>query len=444
MSLGWSGCNGSKALVKRGQKFEELGLMSQAANFYYAAVSKDRQNPEALARLQSAGQWVLNDYIRVFEDARKVGNRSNAVAAFESAEAYFRKLEAFDVRLLFPESAQRAYAKVKNEHLSDLYDQGMEALEQEAFAEAQIAFDEVIRLQPDYEDASNLVNVAYCEPRYREAESNMMVKAWRTAHRLWQEVTRKDPDYKDAAVRQKESLDKGQYTIALVGFQNGTNREGMETKFRSHVQQSLSKSTDPFLKVVDRENQAMILQEQQLALSGMLEEGSTVEVGGLLGAKSLLKGNVVECAVVTSNLYSQEKQGFESYRVERINEEGKKVYETKYRSITYREYSRSRQIEITFQLVIISLETGETQLSEMVTQSQSDQIKYAVYNGNVNKVYPAHASGGVSRAGRSRLVSLLKSNRELTAESVMINQTVENASEAIRLLVENEIKRLVP
>ena len=54
--IAMSSCSGSKAFVKRGMKMEEVGMMQQAANFYYTAVTKDAYNTDALAGLQRAGR----------------------------------------------------------------------------------------------------------------------------------------------------------------------------------------------------------------------------------------------------------------------------------------------------------------------------------------------------------------------------------------------------
>ena len=43
-------------------------MMDQAARFYQTAVIKNSYNPDALAGLQRAGQWVLNDYLRQFDE----------------------------------------------------------------------------------------------------------------------------------------------------------------------------------------------------------------------------------------------------------------------------------------------------------------------------------------------------------------------------------------
>jgi curli biogenesis system outer membrane secretion channel CsgG len=208
--------------------------------------------------------------------------------------------------------------------------------------------------------------------------------------------------------------------------------------------QEMANSSDPFLKVVDRENQQMILQEQQLALSGMLDENTAVEVGGLLGAKALLKGTVVSYEANQSELRRYTRQGFESYQVERVNSEGKKYYETLYRGVTYMEFEQSRSVSVTFNLTLISLATGETLASEMITRSDDDAIRFVRYTGNRSKLYPANMSGSVNKSGQRELQGLLGARQELTAESTLLNNAVKASSTAIREALERNLLELVP
>lgn len=439
-----SGCSGSKAYTKRGLKMEEVGMMPQAASFYYTAVQKKPTNTDALAGLQRAGQWVLNDHLRQFDEARMSNDRARAVAAFEAAEAYNARVAKLGIQLLFMESARQAYELVKDAHMDELYQAGLTALETEDFEEAVTQFEEVVRLDPEYEDAAHLADVAFCEPRYREGTSAMDRSHWRTALNALEAVIKRDAEFKDASELKTTVLEKGRFAIALVDFENGSNRAGMETKLRSFVQQSVAESNDPFLLLVDRENQDLILQEQQLALSGVLDGNTTVEVGGMLGARAILKGTVVSCDVRTSSLQKFDRQGFESYRVEKVNEEGKKVYDTRYRNVTYQEYRRTRAVDVTIQVQLISLETGKTELSEILTRSSRDQVEYVRYSGNARNLYPSNASGNVSRAGRSALAKKMKARTELNSESSMVDALVIDCSNGIRSLVETELKRLVP
>ena len=423
---------------------EEVGLMQQAADFYFTAAMKDRGNAEALASLQRAGQWVLNEQISRFEQAQSMGNRSNAVRAYEEALQYVERVNGAGIQLLIFESAKQAFEQVRNEHLEDLYEQGIKALENENFKDAQNMFDEVIRLDPDYEDALKWSKISFCEPRYRQAIDHLEKENWRSAFELFSSVISKDSDYKEAQMLSQTALSKGQFTIALLPFENGTRQIGLDSKFSSYVEEALMQSKDPFLKIVDRENQALILQEQQLALSGVLNSNSAVEVGELLGAKILLKGQVVDCEVVTSRLQRRDKQGFESYRVARTTEEGKKVYDKKFRPVPYRESSANRRVKITFRITLLSMKTGQNLMSEMVSLETSDNIRFAEYQGDQNNIFPSNNSGTINRLGKQNLKSLLNARMTLSEESVMINNTVKSLSQEIRVQIENQLHQLIP
>ena len=44
-------------------------------------------------------------------------------------------------------------------------------------------------------------------------------------------------------------------------FENGSNRNNVETKLSAYAEQQLMNSSDPFLTIVDRESLELILQE---------------------------------------------------------------------------------------------------------------------------------------------------------------------------------------
>lgn len=441
--IAMSGCSGSKAFVKRGMKMEEVGMMQQAANFYYTAVTKDAYNADALAGLQRAGQWVLNDHLARFDEARLAGNRGTAVSAFERAKAYQNKVERLGIGLLILSETEAAYNRVKNDHLEEVYEEAVAHLENEAFSESLRDFDEVLRLDPKYKDAQSLADIAYCEPLYRNGLKALEREHWRSAYNDFNACVGRDTNFKDAKVLREECLEKGQFAIALVNFENGSNRQGMETKLKSYVQQALGESQDPFLHLVDRENQELILQEQQLALSGVIDANSSVEVGGLMGAKAILKGTVISCDVNTSSRQRTDMQGFESYKVAKVNEDGKKVYETKYRPVTYQKYQQTRTVKVTVQLSLISLETGKTEMTEIIKREQNDLTEYARYGGDNNNIYPARSNGSLWRLGRRDLLEQLQADNNLRSEASMVDAAISEIANASRSRVEAEAKRMV-
>jgi tetratricopeptide (TPR) repeat protein len=441
--IAMSSCSGSKAFVKRGMKMEEVGMMQQAANFYYTAVTKDAYNADALAGLQRAGQWVLNDHLARFDEARLAGNRGTAVSAFERAKAYQNKVERLGIGLLILSETEAAYNRVKNDHLEEVYEEAVAHLENEAFSESLRDFDEVLRLDPKYKDAKSLADIAYCEPLYRNGLKALEREHWRSAYNDFNACVGRDTNFKDAKVLREECLEKGQFAIALVNFENGSNRQGMETKLKSYVQQALGESQDPFLHLVDRENQELILQEQQLTLSGVIDANSSVEVGGLMGAKAILKGTVVSCDVNTSSRQRTDMQGFESYKVAKVNEDGKKVYETKYRPVIYQKYKQTREVKVTVQLSLVSLETGKTEMTEIIKREQNDVIEYARYGGDNNNIYPARSNGSLWRLGRRDLLEQLQADNNLRSEASMVDAAISEIANASRSRVEAEAKRMV-
>jgi tetratricopeptide (TPR) repeat protein len=439
-----TGCNSPRALAKRGAKMEEAGMMDQAANFYYTALQKDRNHLPSLSGMERTGQAVLMDRLADFDAAVLENNRAAAVKAYESADAYFKKVEGVGVRLNFPETKRMLFAQVKNAHMDDLYNRGLGYLEAENFTSAQVDFDEIVRLDPTYRDAKQMADVSYCEPRYRRGKSALAEKRYRTAHTHFSECVNRKADYKDAAALRTQALNEGIFTIALVPFTNGSDRPNMEAKVRSYVQQELTQSQDPFLKVVDRDNQELILREQRLALSGAFDDRTAVEVGNLLGARALMKGTVVDCSVSQSQLKSEARQGFESYQVEKVNSEGKKYYETAYRSVTYYEYVQNRRVNLTFNLVLVSLETGATIASKMIQQTEEDEVHYVRYNGNAKNLFPMNVSGNVDRSGKARLEGMLTARQELIDEPTLVNNASKKAATSIRQALEQELLTLVP
>ena len=96
------------------------------------------------------------------------------------------------------ESTKQAFKDVRITHIQELYDAGMESLEDEMFQEALTAFNEVVRLDPGFEEAERWAQIAYCEPRYRDAMKHFEQQQWRSAHALFSDVVAEDPQFKEA------------------------------------------------------------------------------------------------------------------------------------------------------------------------------------------------------------------------------------------------------
>jgi len=437
-------CNGSKAFVKRAGKMEEAGMMPQAANLYYTAVMKKPTNIDAMVGLKRSGQIVLGQHIASFDEAVMYHNREAALKAWHDAEAWHQKLTAVGVALVFPEAKRAAYQSVKDAHLDEVYRAANLSLEKEAFGEALTLLDEILALDAAYLDAPQLRNTAYCEPRYRSGIAAQENDQLRTAHKHFSEVVDTDAGYRDAGQRLTDVLEEGRYTVALMEFKNGSSRVNVEVKLQSLVEEALMASDDPFLKVVDRESLAMILQEQSMGLSG-LTAGADVEIGNLLGAKALLKATITTCDPRQSRLNRTYKTGYEQYRVERVNEEGKKYYETKYRQVQYREFFQEASVEVACTFKFINTTTGELVSTETVYGRASDNIRYISYDGNSAKFFLGGSTGArTGSSGRADRDRMMAGRRSLKSPDALTEQACLQIAQQVQGSVESELLTIIP
>ena len=437
-------CNGAKAYVKKGAQMEASGMIDSAAEFYFTSLNKKPGNTDAMAGLNRTGSIILSRHFVSFDEALLLDDKESAIANFKKADSFYNRVLAFGITLHFPESKRTQFETVKNAHVEEIYITASAHLEKLEYSQALDLFEEITSLVPGFRDAASLADYAFCKPAYESSLTAMENELFRSAYEGLSDVIKRDPLFSDAAERLEEALEAGRYTIALMTFKNGSNRRNVHTKLSSYVEQNLIGSTDPFLVVVDRESLELILQEQQLELSG-LTSGAELEIGSLLGARAILKGTVTECSVSTTPLRHDNKRGYEQYREEKVNAEGKKYYETKYRSVGYTEYYQSTEASMSFTLKLVSMETGAILSSETVESFSSDAIRYLKYGGNMGKLYPAYPNGAVNASSHahSGLMQLWGSRSSMKNDNIMVDENTKKISAKIQSEIENILKQQV-
>jgi tetratricopeptide (TPR) repeat protein len=437
-------CKGAKSYVKRGAKMEAAGMIDQAADFYSTALKKKPANLDALSGLNRTGQIILSRHLALFEEATLRSDKESAIRNFKNAESFYDKVNAFGVTLNFPDSKRAQYESVKNDHVQELYTIATSHLEKLEYNQALKLLEEITSLVPGFKDAASLADFAFCTPTYDLAMTAMDDKLFRSAYETFSDVVNRDETFKDASERRDEVLELGRFTIALMSFKNGSNRRNISTKLSSYVEQNLMESNDPFLVVVDRESIDLILQEQQLELSG-LTSGAELEIGSLLGVKAILKGTVTGCTVSTTPLRHDNKRGYEKYRVETIDSEGKKRNETKYRSVGYSEFYQSSEVAMSFTLKLVSMETGAILSSKTIESYSSDDVRYLKYGGNARMLYPAKSNGSVnaSSSGHNMLLGLIGQRENLKNDNIMVDDVTKNLAVKIQREIESIIQEQV-
>ena len=423
-----TGCSTSKSFAKKGLKLEEAGMLEEAAQMYVVSLQKNRANIDAQIGLKKAGQAVLNRELQEFVQAKTMGTKRDAINSFHEAERYQTLARNLGVALNIPEFYLQDYNAVKEEHIAELYDEGITYMDAGQFNEAEERFNEIAKLDPEHKEATDLAAIAYCEPLYVQAQEAIDIEHYREAYNALDKVMRRTPSYKDAADLKKEVLADGLFTVAMLPFENATIRSGLDAKVEAYALEALTSVDDPFLKVVDRKNIELILEEQKLGLSGVIDEETAVSVGDLIGAKAIVTGTVLSYNKVEGDPIAATRDAYEQYKVKRKNEEdGKFYYETKYRKTTYRELTRQNSVTVSFQYKLISLATGEILKSSIVERSSQDAATWAEYDGNLELLYPAR-NNGVSLNSRARrnLVSMMSANRNPRGVDQLTNDAFQS------------------
>jgi tetratricopeptide (TPR) repeat protein len=409
-------CSGSKKAYKRGLVLEQADMLEEASSKYLEALDRNTNNLDAKIALKRVGQVVLDRRLSEVFKGNASDNHKAAVYAYLSAQGFSNDVSKRGVQLSVPGHYEQYFQESKNKYLAQLYEQGVDELTEERFQKADAIFAEILRLDPEYKDVSTLRSSSTNEPLYRSALRAMDGKDFKEAYKLFDKIFRNDRAYKDVAELRAIAKREATLTVSFLPFSNLSPARGVEEKFRASLISQLTNMNHPFLEVVDRDNMEAILNEQKLAMSGLIDEKSAAKMGELLGVKAVIIGKVVEFRHSTGQLRGEEKTAFESYTAQRYDTTLKKnVDEIRYRPVRYSEFSNSKQLNISFQYQLISSETGRILASNIVNKTESDEIRYANYRGDYRNLFPAGNGNSVvtNANARSSLTNSFTSRKEL-------------------------------
>jgi tetratricopeptide (TPR) repeat protein len=428
-----AGCATSRSFSKRGQKLEQAGMFDEAAGMYFTSLQKNRGNVDAQIGMRNTGQLVLNKRLQEFTQLRTFDKKKEAIVAWQNAVGYSNKVKSLGVSLSIPDFYLSDYEELKGIYTAELYDQGIALMDEGKYKEAEAKFVEIAKLDPDHSEANDLAAVAYAEPLYKAAQSAYSIERYREAYENFDLVVKRLPSYKDAAQMLAKSIEGGLFTVAMLPFENATPNTGLDTKMAAYALEALTSLKDPFLKVVDRKNMELMLAEQKLGMSGVINEETAVSVGKLLGAKAILSGTVISYATEVGQPNRFNMDAYEQYRVQLTNEEGKPYFESRYRKVAVTEFTRENRVSVSVQYKISSLSTGEVLLSRIVDKQLSDVAHWAEYSGSLDNLYPARgANVSFNRNDRQALMSMFSASRTPRHNEELTNDVLQVVTSDIK------------
>ncbi|PLX09449.1 MAG: hypothetical protein C0596_02630 [Marinilabiliales bacterium] len=244
----------SKRYTKKATKLEAIGQNAEAAELYYLAVAKKRTNTEAMAGLKRTGQIMLDKKLSEFNQAYINQQNKEGVYLYEEAKEYYDKVAAVGVELNFPSYYNNYYEEVKNTFLEEQYFKGTKLLDEEKFGQAENVFKEIVRLQPNYKDSKDKLIIATYEPKYRESLDKMDNGMYRQSYYLFEEIIEGAGAYKSSYELKSECLEKGSMTVVMEDVKNTTATAGLESTMESTLINKIKEFDNPFIKLVDSDN----------------------------------------------------------------------------------------------------------------------------------------------------------------------------------------------
>lgn len=443
-------CNGPKKLTKKGDQLSSAGIHKEAVEFYIKALNKDRAHVEARIGLKKSAQSVLGDYQSKFFKAYNNSDYKTAVYSYLEMEAFQKRLNSYNVDVEIPSHYKADFADAKEKYLKERFEKANELLSQENFKGAEGVFKEITTLEPDYggQDLDHLMEIAKLEPFYREGNLKLDADKNRDAYYAFKRIVDVNSNYKDSKYKMEEALKLAQYPIAVLKFKNFSADGGAEAHITANFMDDLLKNRDPFLKVLDRSSMDQVLNEQYLAMNGWVSGSGAVKTGELLGAKAILSGKVLKVQKITKNPVAKTVKAYKK-RVVRTFHKESNSYSTKteYDKVSVQNYAGYTEVIVSFQFMLVSSETGEVLMSEIVEKRVRSEVDYNTYGGNYKELVPGDWKFTwkklptdrieTGRSAQKQFQSKFKGNRNLRGVMELSTEVYQSVGQTLAQRIKN-------
>jgi hypothetical protein len=433
-------------MYKKGQKLDEAGLHYEASTFYINSLQRKATNSDAILALKKTGQQVLDDYYAVFYQHYADRKIKKAVYAYQEAERFKKRVDAVNVKLDVADYYEDYYKEMKTLYIEQLYATAQEDLDNENFKEAEEKLKEIQRLEPTFKNVEELTTFAFVEPKYRLGIRAFDNHEYRKAYHYFEEVVNAAGNYKESAELKSLAQENAQYTIGILKFENKSRVSGLEAAVSGSIVTDLMNYNDPFLVIIDRTNTERLINEQKLGMTGIIDQGTAAKAGELLGAKAILVGKVVSAEKKEGKLIKRSKTGYLGKPIYKVNPEtGKKYKDMVYSKVYYYDYSQNNTVSCTFQYQLISTETGEILISDIVEKSFTDKIYYSTFNGDSRYLYKGTWVSQTKKKPNDKIYNSYSSKKEMDNQIKARKEirSVENLSNQLFKSISNQVSKKI-
>ncbi|MBN2736816.1 MAG: hypothetical protein JXR70_07520 [Spirochaetales bacterium] len=379
--------------MQSAQSFYNQGAYVQSAMEAISAINYDRGNKEAIALLERVYPLAVKqslDLIWQLENGSAAFSHSRIADTYEALENLRFRLEALDFWTLQVEKrpitldAQNFSAELvvaKEKAAEEYYQAGLEKLSGTARSDKKQAYSYFIL-------AMNYV-----------------------------------PGYRDAAQKAELSKNAAMDYLLVLPTENRagdfySNTSGiLSDRFLAELSKGVVQKS--FTKVVDRSQMRRILLEQEMSLSALVDESTSLRVGQLSGATLMLSSRVQQIKYSEPKISQKQEKLEGSIELSPEDPDYVDYAESQYikdlsGDIIY--FSREASFQVTGSFRLINLETAELIASDVVEAEAQTSAKWAVYSGDPELL-------------SNYQKALLKADSKLTPYETLLNEAVSEWSQ---------------
>ncbi|MGM0549551.1 MAG: hypothetical protein ACQESW_00585 [Bacteroidota bacterium] len=429
-----AGC-ASKRYAKKAAEFEEAGLYKDAANYYYESVKRKDTRVEAKLGLRKNGQLVLEEKLSDFTEAYKKGENKQAVYKYLEAEKYYNKVKAVGVELSFPEHHKAYYQEVKDEYANKRYAEGVEKLNRKEYAAAEQVFQEIMNISPNYKDVKQKFTTAKYEPIYQQANDDLDAGKYRTAYYTFERILNETGSYRNARILKDQAQEEATLTLLVPNMtlrRTGDRNQG--EVIIQKIKNELNERNDPFLKIIEPTSLTIDYYDNRTRRYNF-------EALNLTGVDAILTTDLSRVITSEGRTSALPKRGYLKKVTKYTDENGEEKEKISYQKTTYVEYTKENKAQLHLAYKLLNTSDGTVWLSDVVQKNLRDNVHYARFKGDNNKLIPGYWKSRTkdspedvvqdNSSKRDALKKLLNARSDIKPPDALQKQAIEEVTATI-------------
>ncbi len=266
--------------------------LDKAVSEFQEALNKYSYHKEAKASLEEANSQK-EKAIRTHKQGMDFFERKqwdNATQAFKEALSINSEHSQASAMLSnLPEEAARYHQGI-----------GLTLLSDNEFDRASAEFTSALQFIPDFEPAK----VALAETSYKRAIEFQSHGKFANALIELGNISSIQPHYKDTNEMlyelERNIIQRIKCNVALLKFENPTSAGGISDRVMDGVYGNIVKANVRGVEFIERSEMRKILNEQELGMSGIVDQNTAIPVGKIKGVDIIISGKILEYVVKTT------------------------------------------------------------------------------------------------------------------------------------------------